>query len=150
MLARRELSEAQIRERLARREHDPTSINEAVARLQAVGALDDRRVALACARTEAHIRSRGRVRAMQRIRAMGVDAELAEQAVDEVFGPLDEVALVEHALARRLRGPSARILDASHFRRLYQQLVRQGFSPSTVMAVLKTRARASVQEDEEG
>jgi len=45
MLARRELSEAQIRQRLARREHEPDLIDEAAARLKEERALDDVRVA---------------------------------------------------------------------------------------------------------
>lgn len=154
MLARRELSEAQLRERLARRQHETAAIEQAVTRLRDAGALDDRRVAVAIARTEAHIRSRGRTRALHRLHAAGIDDKLAEEAVAEVFGALDERALLERALERRLRGPSGRILDAAHFRRLYQQLVRQGFSPSAVMATLKARARhqdqASPDDEEHG
>jgi regulatory protein len=150
MLARRELSETQIRERLARRDHPSYAIDEAVARLLAAGALDDRRVALAIARTEAHVRSRGRARVVQRIRAAGIGAEVAKQAADEVFGALDEGELLEHALSRRLRGPAGRILDASHFRRLHQQLVRQGFSPSAVTAVLRARGHRSTEEEGQG
>jgi regulatory protein len=139
MLARRELSERQLRERLARREHGAAAVDEAVGRLQATGALDDRRVAMAIARTEAHVRSRGRARALGRIRAAGIGSEIAEAAVGEVFGSLDEAALLEHALSRRLRGPSPRIRDASHYRRLHQQLIRQGFSPSDVSRALRNR-----------
>ena len=149
MLARRELSEAQVRERLARREHEPTAIDGAVERLKAAGAVDDRRVALAAARTEAQIRSRGRARVVQRVRALGIDPGLAAQAVDEVFAAVDENALLERALARRLRGPAARITDPSHYRRLYQQLVRQGFSPSAVSRALRARARSGAEPEQE-
>ena len=45
MLARRELSEAQLRQRLARRQHDPDAIEEALTRLKAERSLDDERVA---------------------------------------------------------------------------------------------------------
>ena len=141
MLARRELSEAQVRERLARREHEKPAIEQAVDRLKAAGALDDRRVALAAARTEAQVRSRGRARVVQRVRALGIDPDLASEAVDEVFAAIDEDALLERALARRLRGPAARITDPAHFRRLFQQLVRQGFSASAVSRVLRARGK---------
>ncbi|RPJ64445.1 MAG: RecX family transcriptional regulator [Acidobacteria bacterium] len=149
MLARRELSEAQVRERLARREHEPPAIDEAVTRLKAAGALDDRRVALAAARTEAQVRSRGRARVLQRVRALGIDPELASQAVDEVFAAVDEDALLERALARRLRGPAARITDPALFRRLFQQLVRQGFSPSAVSRTLRSHGRKGPEPEEE-
>ncbi len=147
MLARRELSEAQMRERLARREHPPEAIDAAVARLRASGLLDDRRVARAAARTEAQVKSRGRSRVLQRLHALGIAPELAAEAADEVFEALDEDALLEAALARRLRGPGARIQDAAHFRRLHQQLIRQGFAPSAIARALKRRWKGQVDED---
>ena len=55
MLARRELSEAQLRLRLARRAFAPADIDDAVQRLRRERALDDRRVALACAREGADV-----------------------------------------------------------------------------------------------
>jgi regulatory protein len=141
MLSRRELSETQLRERLRRKDHPPGAIEAAVARLKETRALDDRRVALAAARTEAQVRSRGRAYVLRRLHAIGIADDLADEAVGEVFGALDEQALLERAIARRLRGPSARIRDAAHFRRLLQQLVRQGFPASKVIATLKARAR---------
>src|SRR5436190_24387744 len=52
LLARRELSEAQVRQRLARRGHEPGAIDEAVAKLREERALDDVRVAEAIAREQ--------------------------------------------------------------------------------------------------
>ena len=49
MLARRELSEAQVRQRLVRREHGQAAIDEALARLRNERAIDDARVAEAIA-----------------------------------------------------------------------------------------------------
>ena len=150
MLARRELSEVQMRDRLARREHSPGSIDCAVARLRDVGALDDRRVALAAARTDAQVKSRGRARILRHLHTLGISTATAEAAVNQVFDAVSETDLLERALARRLRGPSARIRDASHFRRLYQQLVRQGFSSSAVVTALKTRAKQSAIPEDAG
>ena len=53
MLARRELSEAQVRQRLARRGESQESIDEAIARLKSDRSIDDERVAGAIARTQA-------------------------------------------------------------------------------------------------
>jgi regulatory protein len=148
MLARRELSEAQVRERLARKEHDPAAIDAAVERLVAVRAIDDRRVAAAAALTAARVKSRGRARVLREVQALGIPADIADEAVNQVFGAIDESALLDRALARRLRGPAARIRDAAHFRRLLQQLVRQGFAPGAVIAALKARARRDDVPDE--
>jgi SOS response regulatory protein OraA/RecX len=62
MLGRRELSEQQVRQRLARKDYGQDDIDEAIARLREQRAIDDRRVAEAIVRTETGIRKRGRVR----------------------------------------------------------------------------------------
>jgi regulatory protein len=149
MLARRELSEARLRERLRRKDHGDDAVDAAVARLREAGALDDRRVAVSAARTEAQIRSRGRSYVLRKLEALGISTEIAADAVDEVFGSLDESALLVRALSRRLRGPSPSIRDQAHFRRLYQQLIRQGFQPSAVIAALRQRARSAHVPDDE-
>jgi regulatory protein len=148
MLSRRELSEAQLRERLARQEHQPDDITAALERLRAAGAVDDRRVALAAARTEAAVKSRGRARVLIKLRAIGIAPDIAEAAADEVFDNLDESALVGRAIDRRLRPPGTTIRDAAHFRRLLQQLIRQGFSPAAAIRALKARAKRDAVPDE--
>jgi regulatory protein len=139
MLARRELSEAQIRQRLARREHDEADIDEAVARLRAERAIDDARVAEAIARTETGIRKRGKLRVKRKIESAGIAASTARQAVDEVFSGLDSDALLESALAKRLRHGAA-IKDDREFNRLYRYLVGQGFESDRVLTLLKTKS----------
>jgi regulatory protein len=136
MLGRRELSEAQIRQRLARRDHDSDAIDRAVARLTEEGAIDDNRVAQAIARVETGIRRRGRLRVRRKIESAGISPATAKHAVDEVFGSLDDDDLLESALAKRLRR-GASIGDAREFNRLYRYLVGQGFEPQRVLTRLK-------------
>jgi regulatory protein len=138
MLGRRELSEAQIRQRLARREHEPDAIDAAVALLLEERAIDDARVAAAIARTETGIRKRGRLRVRRKIESAGISPATARHAVDEVFGALDDDGLLESALAKRLRGGAA-IADEREFNRLYRYLVGQGFEPDRVLARLKRK-----------
>jgi regulatory protein len=149
MLARRELSEAQLRERLARKEHEAEAIDAAIARLRETGAVDDRRVALAAARTEAAVKSRGRSRVLLKLHALGIPPDIAEAAADEVLGALDESVLVARAIDRRLRPAGATIRDAAHFRRLLQQLIRQGFSPALAIRALKARAKRDAVPEEQ-
>ena len=136
MLGRRELSEAQIRQRLARREHDSEAIDEAVARLIEERAIDDSRVAEAIARIETGIRKRGKLRVRRKIESAGISPATARRALEAVFGNLDDDALLESALAKRLRGGAA-IGDEREFNRLYRYLVGQGFEPQRVLALLK-------------
>lgn len=138
MLGRRELSEAQVRQRLARREHDEADIDEAVARLLEERAIDDTRVAEAIARTETSYRKRGKLRVKRKIESAGIKASIAKDAVDEVFGALDSDALLESALAKRLRDGKT-IADDREFNRLYRYLLGQGFESDRVLAALRAR-----------
>jgi regulatory protein len=140
MLGRRELSETQIRQRLARKEHDPEAIEEAVERLRAERAIDDVRVAEAIARTETSIRRRGRLRVRLQIERAGIAKAIARRAVDEVFGALDPEAHIEAALNKRLRG-RAEIADDREFQRLYRYLTAQGFESEQVMKTLSGHRR---------
>jgi regulatory protein len=140
MLARRELSEAQLRQRLNRHEHDPEAIEAALTRLKAERSLDDERVAGAIARSETGRKKRGRHRVTRQIEAAGIAPALARRVVDETFAAINADALLADALARKLRG-KARIEDDKEFQRLYRYLVAQGFEPDRVMALLRTYNR---------
>jgi regulatory protein len=71
LLARRELSEAQVRQRLSRRGFTPDDIASAVDRLRQDGSLDDARVAAAIARSQLSIKKRGARRVRREIEAAG-------------------------------------------------------------------------------
>jgi len=71
LLARRELAEAQLRTRLVRLKFEDDEIDAAMTRLRRERALDDHRTALACARTQAGIKHRGRARVVRQIEALG-------------------------------------------------------------------------------
>jgi regulatory protein len=142
MLARRELSEAQIRQRLARKQHDPDQVDDAVARLRAERAIDDVRVAEAIARTETSIRRRGRLRVRMQIERAGISKAVARQAIDDVFSVIDDEALMDAALNKRLRGRQE-IADDREFQRLYRFLVAQGFESDRVLRRLKGLSRKS-------
>ncbi len=137
LLSARELSEAQLRTRLKRREIDDDDIDAAIARLKADRTLDDRRVARAVARMESAIKHRGRARVLQKIKQIGIDGDTAEDAVREVFEEVDEEALLDRAFERRLRGKSARELDERSRARIIRGLVAQGFAFAAVLKKLK-------------
>lgn len=144
MLARRELSAAQVRERLRRKGFGDSASEAAIHRLQTERALDDARTATACARQALNLKMRGRQRALREVQALGIDRRLAHTAVDEVYASVDERDLVEQVLARRLNRP---IASQGEFRRLYQALLRQGFESGTVVSVLRAHAHHAVQPD---
>ena len=138
MLARRELSEAQVRQRLARKQHAADAIDAAIERLRAERAIDDARVAEAIARTETSIRRRGKLRVRLQIDRAGIGKAIAKQAIDAVFDNIDDDALMEASLQKRLRGRET-IADDREFQRLYRYLAAQGFESDRIVRLLSKR-----------
>ena len=141
LLARRELSTGQLRDRLTQRELPPSEIEAAITQLTRERAVDDARTALAYARRAAEVKLRGQSRARREIEALGIDPATARRAVAEVFDEVDEESVLERAIAKRLDGP---IRDRAQFRRLYQALLRQGFPPDRVKDALVVRTPGNV------
>ena len=140
MLSRRELSEAQVRQRLGRRGHLETAIESAVARLREERAIDDGRVAEAIARNQISTKGRGARRAERQILQAGITPEIARRATRAVSETVDPEAQIEISLTKRLRG-GKRLTDETTFRRLYRYLVGQGFEPERVLAILRKHQR---------
>jgi SOS response regulatory protein OraA/RecX len=93
-------------------------------------------VARAYARTAVAVKGRGRLRVQRELAAMGIAREVAAEAVGEVFGETDERTLVAKAIQKKLRGRT-KIAGAPELARLYQYLMRLGFSPAAVTQALR-------------
>jgi regulatory protein len=145
LLGRRELSVADLRARLLDRDHPAGEVDAAIAHLLETRALDDDRVARAYARTAASVKGRGRLRVMRELHAMGIATEIVAAALADVFGELDERALIARALQKKLRG-RPRIASPAEHARLYQYLMRQGFSPAATIAALRKAGGRDVEE----
>lgn len=145
LLAGRDLTAAQIGERLRRRGVAPEAADAAVARLRQEGALDDRRAAASHARRAVEVRRQGPARIRRELAARGVDASVAKAAIAEALDGRDLEELIDRSLDRRLAGP---IADRAEFRRLYQFLLRQGFEGAMSAAALRRRAQSGAAPDE--
>jgi regulatory protein len=145
LLGRRELSVADLRARLLDRDHPADEVDAAIAHLLETRALDDDRVARAYARTAASVKGRGRLRVMRELHAMGIATEIVAAALADVFGELDERALIARALQKKLRG-RPRIASPAEHARLYQYLMRQGFSPAATIAALRKMGGRGAEE----
>src|SRR5262245_24068468 len=128
MLAGRELTEAQVRQRLARRQHGKADIDHAIERLKANGTIDDARAAAVIARREARVSNR--------LRAAGIAPSVVDRTVEQLFQEVDADELLTASLERRLRGRTA-IDDEKELQRLYRYLVGQGFEPDRVLTRLR-------------
>jgi SOS response regulatory protein OraA/RecX len=112
-LTARELSEGQVRSRLAEKGYTDIAIQPALERLIRDRTIDDRRV----------------------------DRDLAKEIVREVFSDEDEEALLGRALEIRLRGNPERLKDPRERRKILAYLIRQGFSASAASAAIRAKLK---------
>jgi regulatory protein len=138
MLARRELSEKQVRQRLLQDGYSSEAVGEAVDRLRAERAIDDERVAAVIARTQTTVRRRGAIRVRREIEQAGISSSVARRVVEETFEAIDSSALLEQTLTKRLHGRQ-HIVDQKELQRLHRYLIAQGFEADAVMKALNTR-----------
>ena len=136
LLGRRDLSAADLRSRLLDREHPPEEIEAAIVRLIEAGVVNDGRLARAYARTASKVKGRGRLRVARELQEMGIGREVIAEAVAEVYGDADERAMIDRAVQKKLRG-AAKPKTVQERARLYQFLMRQGFTPAAVSAALR-------------
>jgi regulatory protein len=144
LLAHRARSEAELRQRLARRDFAPALVDRTLAWLDERGYLDDRAFAEAFVRDRLRLRPRGRIGLIQELRRKGVDGNTAEAATDAVMaaeGVNDGGLALETARAwARKNAPLVRAArrDAEQCgrarRRLYGHLARRGFTPGPIRA----------------
>ena len=146
LLGRRELSVQQLRDRLLEREHTREDVERAVELLLENKALDDARVAGAYVRTAIAIKGRGRLRIQRELQMMGISKEVSAGALADAFGEVDERAMIAKALGKKLR-PNQKIATPAEYARVFQYLMRQGFSPAAVTAALRARRKGGGEED---
>jgi len=132
LLAYRPRSEAEIRQRLARRRLPKDVIQETIARLREQGLLDDAAFARFWVETRDQSSPRGRYLLWRELSAKGIEQETARQAVDNVTEE-DAALRAAQKKARQLQGQDYRVFR----RRLGDFLRRRGFSYSTIQTTIE-------------
>lgn len=122
MLARRPRSEREVRRRLRQRKLDTAVIDHTVERLRAARLLDDVEYARSFAESRDRTSPRGRRLVVQELRANGVDAAVATEAVSE----LSDVDAAYRLASSRMRS-LARLDRQAFFSRMAGMLQRRGF-----------------------
>ena len=135
LLAARPRSETEIRERLADRA-DTRTVDECITRLKEMGYIDDARFALGYARRRAETKTIGRSRLARELGARGVARTTIGRALDCVFEEVDEEALVDRAIEKRLRR-QAPPRDRNGTRRLFDHLARLGFDRELIISKVR-------------
>jgi SOS response regulatory protein OraA/RecX len=127
------LSRAELTARLIDRGFIRDDVEAALDRLAESQALDDRRAAFAHVRTASRLKGRGRRRIQHELEARGFSRDVVREALAEI-PPDDDLDAIRRFVDRKRRTlddtPQGR-------RRLFNQLVRRGFSAEMISRVLK-------------
>lgn len=136
LLARRALTRRELVERLRARGHAPDDADDAVLRLEARGAVDDRELARAWIAGRGG--TRGGDRLVAELTARGVDTEVARAAWSAFRSEpaFDPAAAVARTVLRRLGPPPGRA-DRGRLARVYNALLSEGFEPGAIAAALR-------------
>jgi regulatory protein len=154
LLSYRARTRRELETRLRKKGHPPERIRTCLDSLEGKGLIDDDAVAAAFVRDRLRHRPRGRSRLVSELRAKGVDADLAGEAIERVFKDEDvsDVGLATEAVASWMARQGASTLAAlaadGHTperdkarRRLYGYLTRRGFGGQALNEALQHAAR---------
>jgi regulatory protein len=148
ILSARPCSEADLRDRLiSRRGKDPKLVEQCIKRLKELGYVNDDLFAHSYASYRVGLKPLGRARLARELTVKKVPREIVEQALDRVFEENAEEALLDSAIARRVRtrGWPA---DRAASKRMFDHLARLGFEYDLIVRKLR-RLKAKTNEDDE-
>jgi len=147
MLARRPYSIAEMRKALEKKCPQSGQVPEAIARLRELGYLDDRKFAEQYAYSLAKNRAFGPHRLRRELKAKLVNYREIQPAVERVYQDTPVQALLEQALAKKLR--TLRLpLTPARLHALCQSLLRRGFNAGDIIKAVRARAELTPVADE--
>jgi SOS response regulatory protein OraA/RecX len=133
LVSRREYTAHEVLTKLLLRGCTPEVADATVASLVADGAINDRRAGAAHIRTASAIKGRGRYRIERELVARGLAKDLVRDLLRDVTAESETAAIRRFVAAKRL--PSRP--DPASRRRVFQQLLRRGFSADAIGKVLR-------------
>jgi SOS response regulatory protein OraA/RecX len=148
ILSARPCSEADLRDRLiSRRGKDPKLVEQCIKRLKELGYVNDDLFAHSYASYRVGLKPLGRAKLARELAVKKVPREIVEQTLDLVFEENAEEALIDSAIARRVRvrGWPA---DRAASKRMFDHLARLGFEYDLIVRKLRG-LKAETNEDDE-
>ncbi|HEX2780878.1 MAG TPA: regulatory protein RecX [Gemmatimonadaceae bacterium] len=138
MLTARARSAADLERHLVRKGEPVELAKAAVERLRAAGFLDDASFARQFVRSKSLGAGLATRRLRQELARRGVERDVADAALDEVFAEenVDEQEGAEAVARKRLRSLASED-GATRRRRLYAYLARRGYDPDTIARTLE-------------
>ena len=148
LLSAKARSVAELRARLLEKEWaDAAVVEQALARLQELGYLNDEQFAASFAASKLTTKPLGRSRLRRDLQRKKVSSETAEQALNEVYAERSEEGLIDQAVAKRLR-LKGRPTSREETKKLFDYLMRLGFSYDLVRRKVKEVGTADEADDE--
>lgn len=149
ILAVRPHSEAELRQKLARRAAAPQDVAGTLARLREYGLADDQKFSELFAATRLQNEGFGRFRVLRDLRGKRVPSTVAEQAVSQAFAGTDEAELANNFLQRKYRGKNLTefLSEEKNLASAYRRLRTAGFTSGVALSVLKRHAKGIEVED---
>ncbi len=132
-------SQAELRRKLMKREYGGQVVEGVLADLVRMGYVDDARYARAKAMSAAEHKHHGRRRAFAELMKAGVNADVAEKALDEVYSAegvgADQLSTARE-LARKKLASLKKLDPLAAKRRLVGMLQRRGFDYETIRPIV--------------
>jgi regulatory protein len=137
LLNRRAYSSGELRDRLARREHEPATIDQVVEHLLARGFVDDAAYARAVVEQTLARKPAGRRLLAAKLMQKRLPREVIDATLDHTIEQRDVLADAVDLIDKRLRTAALQRCDGpTRRRRLYSLLMRRGFDSDTASAAL--------------
>ncbi len=135
-LSYRDRSESEMRTYLAGKDFLQPIIDQTVSYLTDLGYINDARFARLWGRMRIEGKQFGKFRLQQDLRQKGLNPELIEETLRELYGDVDEVDLARTSAEKKLKGWK-HLEKTRQKRRLAQFLQRRGFSGETIYRVME-------------
>ena len=132
LLGRRDYTSAELQDKLVSKGADAEAAADVLTDLRQQGLVDDRRVAAAHVRTASRLKRRGRARIARELAARGLDRDVVDEALAALPRESEAEAIAEILLRKRV----AAKLSVPERRRIFQHLLRRGFSAEAVAKAL--------------
>jgi regulatory protein len=148
LLSAKPRSVVELRERLLLgRSTNKAAVEEAISRLKEYGYLDDERYAFGYASLRVRQKPIGRNRLKRDLKFKKVEEQVAEDALNLVYGETSEDELADRAIEKhvRLRG---RPQNRAEAKKLFDRLLRQGFPFELVREKVRAVSKPDLDEVE--
>jgi len=140
LLAYRDRSVNEIRERLKRKEFQPAVISRVVEELTTLGYLDDEKFATTYSESLVRNKKVGPRYILNGLAKKGVKKEIAQNAVNDLFDdPLAEEGEIKKLVEQKTSLYKRSLTPLQKKKRIYNFLIRRGFSYHAVMQVIGRR-----------